>query len=170
MEQSRTRGAVPVVLAVAALAFAGWAGWSWWSAAHDESRQFAVDRSAVVDAAQQDLVRMNTLDYRKVDEGMKSWLDVSTGTLHEQLAKTTDDGKKQLAQAKTVTSAKLLDSAVTALDQRAGTARLIASVEVEVTPETGDKVTKRNRFQAELTRTDQGWKLSALAAVPAGGV
>ena len=153
------------ILVVLAAVFAAWGGWSLWSAAHDDSRLFALDRQAVTQAAQHDIATLNTLDYRKLDDGLNAWLAVSTGTLHDQLAQTGTDSRKQLEQAKTVTTAQVMDTAVTALDQRAGTAKLIAAVQVDVTPDGGEKTSKRTRFQADLTRTDAGWRVSALAPV-----
>ena len=153
------------ILVVLAAVFAAWGGWSWWSAAHDDSRSFALERQAVTQAAQHDVATRNTLDYRKVDDGLKSWLAVSTGTLHDQLAQTAQANKNQLAQARTVTTAHVVDTAVTALDQRAGTAKLIAAVQLDVTPDGGKQTSKRTRFEADLTRTDAGWRVSALAPV-----
>ena len=154
------------IVVVLAAVFAVWGGWSWWSAAHDDSRLFALDRQAVTRAAESDIATLNTLDYRKVDDGLKAWLAVSTGTLHDQLAQTGQDSRKQLEQAKTVTTAQVVDAAVTELDQRAGTAKLIAAVQLEVTPDGQAKTAKRTRFQADLTHTDQGWRVSGLAPVP----
>jgi len=154
------------IVVILAAVFAAWGGWSWWTAAHDDSRLFALERQAVTQAAESDIATLNTLDYRKVDDGLKAWLAVSTGTLHDQLAQTGQDSRKQLEQAKTVTTAQVVDAAVTALDQRAGTAKLIAAVQLDVTPDGGAKTSKRTRFQADLTRTDQGWRVSGLAPVP----
>jgi Mce-associated membrane protein len=153
------------ILVVLAALFAAWGGWSWWSAAHDDSRLFALDRQAVTQAAQHDIATLNTLDYRKIDDGLRAWLAVSTGPLHDQLAQTGQDSRKQLEQAKTVTTAQVVDTAVTELDQRAGAAKLIAAVQLDVTPEGGPKTSKRTRFQAGLTRTDAGWRVSQLAPV-----
>ena len=158
-----------IVLAVVAAGFAAWGGWSWWRGAHDDNRQFALDRTAVVTAARQDIAMLNTLDSHKVDDGVNQWLAVSTGPLHDQFAHLTDADRKQLAQAGTVTTAQVVDAAVTALDQRAGTAQLIAAVQIDVTPASGAKTSKRSRLQANLARTDQGWKLSGLTTVQVGG-
>jgi Mce-associated membrane protein len=158
-----------IVLAVIAAGFAAWGGLSWWSEAHDDNRQFALDRDAVVTAARQDIARLNTLDSHKVDDGVNAWLAVSTGPLHDQFAHLGDADRKQLAQAGTVTTAQVIDTAVTALDMRAGTAQLIAAVQIDVAPANGQKSSKRNRLQASLARAGQGWKLSALVPVQVGG-
>jgi Mce-associated membrane protein len=73
-----------------------------------------------------------------------------------------------LKQSGTSTRGTVTDAAVTELDTRAGTAKLIATVQVRVTPATGTATTDRKRFEAGLSRTADGWKLTALTAVPAG--
>lgn len=156
-------------LLVVAVAFAGWAGVLWLRAAGDDSHAYAADRDAVLQTGYRDIATLTSLDYRQPDAGLRRWADASTGTLHEQLAQTSDPTKKQLAAAKTVTTGTVVDASVTELDARAGTASLIASVQVVVTPVSGQPVTKRNRLRAELTRTTDGWKLSSLGQVPMGG-
>jgi Mce-associated membrane protein len=44
------------------------------------------------------------------------------------------------------------------------------SVEIATAKGGGPPVTKRNRFVAAMSRTDNGWLLSALDQVPLGGV
>jgi Mce-associated membrane protein len=96
-------------------------------------------------------------------------LDSSTGKLHSEIETGRESRKKQLQDAKTVTTSRVLDAAVTELDDRAGAAHLIAVVESTVTPDGGQAVKKVNRYQTDLSRTDAGWKLSALGPVAAGG-
>jgi Mce-associated membrane protein len=45
---------------------------------------------------------------------------------------------------------------------------MLASVEITIAKAGAAPGTKRNRFAAQLTRTDTGWKLSALDQVPVG--
>jgi Mce-associated membrane protein len=156
-------------LLVVAVAFAGWAGFLWLHASGDDSRAYVADRDAVLQTGYRDIATLTSLDYRQADAGLKRWADASTGPLHEQLAQTTEPTKQQLAAAKTVTTGTVVDASVTEMDARAGTATLIASVQVVVTPVSGNPVTKRNRLRADLTRTADGWKLSSLGQVPMGG-
>ena len=74
-----------------------------------------------------------------------------------------------IKNGKTSTSAKVLSGGLTELDSEGGTAKMIAVAEIVVTPEQGEPVTKRNRFLADLRRTDQGWKLSSIQALAIGG-
>jgi Mce-associated membrane protein len=164
----RTLVLVSAALAAVAAVGAAFFGWSWWSTANDASLQFARDRDDVLRYGQQDIVNFNTLDYHNVDAGLNRWLDSSTGQLHDDIVQGRDDSKQRIQDAKTATTAKVVDAAVTQLDDRAGTATLIALVDTVVTPEGGQAVTKRNEFQAAMTRTPAGWKISALGPVPVG--
>ncbi|GAA4481415.1 hypothetical protein GCM10023191_000310 [Actinoallomurus oryzae] len=159
---------VATVLVVAAAACAGYFGWSWYGAAHDDSLAYSRDRDAVLRAAEQGVQNMNTLDYRKVDQGLATWEASSTGDLHQELVQGRAQFAQQVRTAKTVTSAKILDAAVTELDDRAGKAGAIVAVQITVTPPTGSPATKQSRMRAQLTRTPSGWKLSALGQAPLG--
>ncbi|QFZ23495.1 nuclear transport factor 2 family protein [Saccharothrix syringae] len=160
---------VAAVLAVLAAGYAVWAGVSWWSASSSESVAFSRERDEVLRVGQVGIVNFTTLDYAKVDEGLDRWLDSSTGDLRSEVENGRENRKKQIQDARTSTTSRVLDAAVTELDARAGKAHLIAVVESTVTPEGGQPVKKVNRYQTDLTRTDAGWKLSALGPVLAGG-
>jgi Mce-associated membrane protein len=155
-------------LVVAALVFAGWAGWTWWQADHDETIQFAQTRDEVVATGRSHVTLLTTLDSAEVDAGIDRWLDVSTGPLREELAGTDESTRATLRKAGTVSTGRVLDAAVSELNLRAGTAKLLVSVEIATTKGGGPPATKRNRFVAALTRTDHGWLLSALDQVPLG--
>jgi Mce-associated membrane protein len=154
-----------VVVVVAAAVFAGWAGWTWWSASGDAGA-YADTRQDVLRVGEQGIANLTTLDYKKIDEGLDRWLESSTGALRDSLAQGRDDSRKQLAAGKSTTVGKVVDAAVTDLEN--DSAQVIAAVEITVTPEGGSPVVKRNRFEAGLNRTDSGWKLSSLRAVAVG--
>lgn len=160
--------AVAIALAVIAAVAAGYFGWSWYAAAHDGSLSFSAERDAVLRTGEQGVQNLNTLDYRNADQGFSLWEDSSTGDLHNQLVQGRDQFITQVRQARTITSAKILDGAVVELDTRAGKASLIAAVQVTVTPSGGTPATKQSRMQAQLTRTPSGWKLSGLGEAPVG--
>jgi Mce-associated membrane protein len=44
----------------------------------------------------------------------------------------------------------------------------MVAVQITVTPVSGSPVTKQSRLLGTLTRTQAGWKLSALGQVPVG--
>ncbi len=154
------------LLAVLALIFAIVGFSTWWRADHDNSIGYAKTRDTVALAARQDIVVLNTLDYQQLDAGLKNWLGASTGTLHDQLSQVSAADKSSITAAKTVTTGKVLAAAVTQLDDRAGTATVIATVEVTVTPSGGKASVKRNRYSATMARVGSDWKLSDLAQVP----
>lgn len=159
---------IAIVLLVAAIAFAGWAGWTWLRASGDDALSFAAARDEALLAGRQQVAELTTLDYHDVDAGLARWLAVSTGPLHDKLAGTDEQTKNSLRQGGTVSTGAVLDAAVSELDQHAGTAKLLVSVEITQARQGTAPATKRNRFVAALTRTGAGWKLSALDQVPLG--
>jgi Mce-associated membrane protein len=154
--------AAAVVVTVAA----GWSGFTWWQASHDDGVARAVVREDALRAGRTAVAGLTTLDYRQAAPGYQHWLDLSGGALRDELTQDRQGSLDRIAQAKTVTTGKVTDAAVTEVDSGAGTAKLIASVELMVTPEGGDAVTKRNRFQADLTRGPGGWQVVSLGQVP----
>lgn len=155
---------VLVLCAVAALFY----GVSWAVDANDESVGYAAERDTALQAGQQAILNFNTLDYKDVQKGLNRWAESSTGPLHEEVVKGRDANAKRIADSKSSTTARVLDSAMTELDDRAGKARMIAVVEVQVTQEGQPPATKQSRYQAELTREGQQWKLSGLGPVAVG--
>ena len=153
-------------LAVVTTAAAAWSGYDWYSAAHADSVQFSRTREVVMEAATQAVQNLNTLDYRNFADGFQLWQQSVTGDLASQL----DQGKPQFEQqvltARSVTTAHVLAAAVTELDARQGKASVM--VEVRLTVQTGsDKPVDKNTPElAELTRTPDGWRLSALGSAP----
>ena len=157
-----------LVLAVLAAGFAAWSGWSWYSASHAGPPASAQLRDQVLQAGEQAVQNFNTLDYRKVAAGLALWEQSSTGPLHTEISAGRTQFTQQIEQTKTVTTARILDGALTALSPRAGTASIIVAVQITVTPAGGSPVTKQSRLLGTLTRTRSGWKLSALGQVPVG--
>jgi Mce-associated membrane protein len=151
------------VLAAAAAACAAWFGWSWYASAHSAGLADARARDAVLQDAEQAVLNFNTLDYRKAAPGLQLWLDSSTGALHSQLAGSLKQEVTLVQGRKTVTSARILDGAVTQLDAGAGTASVMVAVDVTVTPVKGSPFSERESEVGQLARTASGWKLSALS-------
>jgi Mce-associated membrane protein len=161
----RARLVFSAALVVAAAVFAGWAGWSWWQAS-DTAGSYADARQEVLRVGEQGIANLTTLDHNRVDEGLDRWLESSTGVLRDSLAQGRDDSRKRLQDGKSTTVGKVMDAAVTELEQNS--AQVIAAVEITVTPEGGTPAVKRNRFEAGLNLTDSGWKLSSLRALEVG--
>ncbi|MGP3756413.1 nuclear transport factor 2 family protein [Streptomyces sp. IBSNAI001] len=160
--------AAALALTVAAAVAASWGGWSRYDAAHDASAAYAQARDDALAAGEQAVQNMNTLDHARLDQGLDSWEDSTTGDLHKQLVDGRDAFVKQIEAAKTVSTAKVLSGAVTELDDRAGKAGVMVALRVTVTAPEGEPAVKESRMLGQLTRTSGGWKLSALGQAPVG--
>lgn len=159
---------VPLVLLVAAAVFAGWSGYAWYTTSHDPALTYGIARDDALTSGRALVTELSTLDYHDVDGGLGRWLSASTGPLHDQLARTDETTKKTLASNATVATGRVLDAALSELDEHAGTAKLLASVEITMAKQGTAPAVKRNRFAAALSRTPDGWKLSALDQLPVG--
>ena len=169
---SRPLLVVSIGLVVIAAVCAGWFGWSW----HESSASASVSPSTAGSGAvqqalrqgEQDVQAFNTLSYKDLAGGLSRWQAASTGVLRQETTKGWSGFAKQVSKARTVTTATILDAALTSLDQQKHTASIIAAVQITVTPAKGSAATKRNRLQGTLTETTAGWKLSSLSVVPVG--
>ncbi|GGM52055.1 hypothetical protein GCM10012275_23720 [Longimycelium tulufanense] len=157
-----------VVLVVLATIVTGWFGWSWWRAAGDESLELAHTRDEVLRVAQQGITNFTSLDHRKIDEGFDRLQQSATGPLLAEVVRGREDNAKRIRDAKVVSEARVLEAAVVELDRRAGKARVIAAVEVEVIRPDQPEPPRRQRLRVELSRTESGWKLSRIGEVPLG--
>lgn len=167
-EAKRPLLAVALALAVAAAVAAALAGWSWYGAAHDDDTAFARTRDTVLAAGEQAVQNLNTLDHDDLDHGLDIWESSTTGDLHTQLAQGRDDFVKQVRQARTTSTAKVLSGAVTELDTRTGKAGVMVALRITVQAPGSKPAVKESRMLGELTRTPDGWKLSALGQAPTG--
>ncbi|KPC81253.1 MULTISPECIES: hypothetical protein [Streptomyces] len=167
--RTRRMGGWAVMLAAALVCALG--GWSYTQARGDETLAYAKARDAAVADGREHLARLNSMDGRSaasVKSALAAWLAASTGPLHDRLESTRKKDTAELTESGATARGKVTDAALTALDERAGTAALIATVDVEVTPRTGKGGTERKRFEAALERTGDGWKIKALDAIPVG--
>ncbi|WP_432084782.1 hypothetical protein [Streptomyces sp. bgisy095] len=152
---------------VVALGFCGTGAWTYTQARSDEGLSFGRERDAALTEGRQRLTVLNTLDAstrERAEAGVRAWRDASTGPLRTELGRT---APAVGASAR----AEVTEAALTALDTRAGTAKLIATVRVDVTPRGSTApTTDRKRLEAVLTRTGENtWKVAALSAVPVAG-
>ena len=156
---------VCLVIALIAAVFMTAGCVQWWRADHDGAVDRARTRDLVMVAAHDNIETLNTLDYRDVEAGLKSWRAVTTGTLGSQLSNVGKDDLTILKDSKKITTGKVVDLALTRLDDKKGTATAIASLEITVKGTTGKPTVKRNRFSAELERVDGKWLLRKLQQV-----
>src|SRR3546814_19941235 len=73
---------------------------------------------------------MNTMDYRRVDDGLAAWEEATTGLLHDQTVAISEAEREGLADAKKITAGKVVDAAV--LDVPEDNASVLAAVESTV--------------------------------------
>lgn len=157
---------IAAVLCVVAVVAAAFYGISWAYAAASGSSSKAAQRDEALRVGRSAVVNFNTLDYREVDKGLDLWAASSTGQLHDEVEKGRQENAKRIKESKTRTEGKVLDAAITNLDEQAGKAHMIAVVKVTVTPEGQQPVEKSVRYQGDLSREGEQWKLSALGPVP----
>ncbi|MCP2334827.1 Mce-associated membrane protein [Actinomadura rupiterrae] len=157
---------VALAVTAASAVAAAWFGWSYHSASNDKSISQARLRDQVLRTAEQEVVNLNTLDYNHIDQGLSLWQDSTTAELYDQIVQ----GRQQLAtsvtKAKTVSTAKILESGITELDSDAGKAGVMIAVRVSVATPDGKSSASIRRLSGQLTRTSAGWKLSALGQAP----
>lgn len=154
-----------VALVVAAAAVAGWFGVAWFNAANDDSLAYSQVRDEVNRVGVAAVVTMNTLDYNKVDQGLKDWESATTGALHDEVIKGKKTSRDAIVAAQSVTKATPLSSAVSELDDRAGQASILVALKVHVTVKGEEPTDKYMRLAAKLQRTDDGWKLYEIGRV-----
>lgn len=164
----RPQLAAAVALVAAAAVAAVWAGCSWYGAAHDDDTAFARTRDTVLASGEQAVQNMNTLDHADLGHGLDVWEASTTGDLHTQLVQGRADFEKQVEQAQTVSTAKVLSGAVTELDTRTGKASVMVALQITVQAPKSKPSVKESRLLGELTRTSAGWKLSELGQAPMG--
>jgi Mce-associated membrane protein len=153
------------VSAALAVIAAGWLGVSWYRAAHDESLAAGTARDAVFQDAQQATINLNTLDYRRVQDGLTLWEQSATGSLLDEVRVNRASYARVITDGATITTARVLDGAVAELDERAGTARVLIGVDVTSMRERGETSCLRRRIQLEMRRAQTGWKVDRLAPV-----
>lgn len=146
--------------------FCGFSGWTYAHTRADDDLAHARDRDSALDAAHRHIAVLNTMDGKDVRASLRAWAKAADGPLADELRRTGDDNAEALEQEGTSTRGTVTDAAVISLDSRAGTAKVIATVRVEVTARTGKSTTDRKRFEAGLGDSGAGWKLSSLSAVP----
>ncbi|MET9494629.1 hypothetical protein [Streptomyces sp. NPDC006552] len=157
------RALAGVGLAVS-LALCGTGAWSYAQARGDDDLAYGRARDAALTDGRAAVATLTTLDASTAAHaraGVTTWKGVTSGPLRTRLGRLAPDSG---ASSRGVVT----DAALTALDDRAGTAKLIATVRVETTPKGGGTAAAdRKRLEAVLTRDAAGtWKVKTLNAVP----
>ncbi|MEB3959750.1 hypothetical protein OKJ48_05730 [Streptomyces kunmingensis] len=166
------RRALAGVGLAAALALCGTGAWSYAQARGDDDLAYGRARDAALADGRAAVATLSTLDASTAAHaraGVTTWKSVTSGPLRTQLGRLTP-------AAGASSRGVVTDAAITALDDRAGTAKLIATVRVETTPKGASSASdsasdsaspERKRLEAVLARaTDGTWKVKTLTAVP----
>ncbi|HEX6353910.1 hypothetical protein [Actinophytocola sp.] len=132
----------------------------------DDAVKTRTARDEAREAASKGVAVMNTLDYRGVDADLDAWERVSTGALHDEIVDNRARSRQAVVDARSVTKATVVSSAVQAVDARSGTATVLVAVRIDVTTGEAGPTQKYMRIRATLLRTEQGWKLDGLGQVP----
>jgi Mce-associated membrane protein len=164
----RLLGGALVVLLLLAVAVSGWQGWRM---ASDEpataSTAGTAGRDAAIKAADEALLAFNSIDYRRIDPILDGWSELSSGKLHASVTAGRKAVRREVTRARTVTSARVVRSALTSYDDGAGTATVVAVLAIRSQTEGGKAKTKHTRFAGLLQRSGSSWKLSAMQTLQA---
>jgi Mce-associated membrane protein len=159
---------VALVLLLITVAGAIYWGITWLGVSGDQNLSYSRDRDAALAAGEQAVQNFNTMDYQNPQKYFDLWASSSTGDLNKEVGQ---DRKNQtvlgqLAKAKAVTKATVLEGALTELDDHAGKATVIVALDETVTPAGGKPTDKRARFQGNLQKVGDAWLLSSIGVVP----
>jgi Mce-associated membrane protein len=153
------------VLALLAFVVAGWFGLSWYRVAHDDSLARGVARDTVLQDAQQTVINLNTIDHRRVQEGLKLWEQSAAGSLLGEVQTSRDSYARAITDSKSTTTARVIDAAVAALNEGSGTAQVLVGVDVTSQFDAGTATCVRRRIQLDMRRDGDAWKIDKLVPV-----
>lgn len=113
----------------------------------DDTVAIRTARDEALEAGRAAVVVMNTLDYRDVDAGLDKWVEITTGSLHDEVVAGRAQSRQAIENARSVTKAKAASSAVKEVDERAGTATVLVALQVDVSTGGAAPTTKYMRIQ-----------------------
>jgi Mce-associated membrane protein len=154
--------------AVIAAACAGWFGWSWYSAANSSPLSNSAARDAALQDGEQAIQNLNTFDYHHASQDLNIWLASATGNLRAGMAQGRATFLQEVKQIKADTAARILDGALTALDTHAGTATIMAAIQLTVYQPPNQPTVELCSVEATLARTSSGWEPSAMTRPSCG--
>ncbi|GAA3523988.1 hypothetical protein [Nocardioides daeguensis] len=159
----RLAGALVVAL-VAALVVSGILAWQRGTQEPSALAVRAHARDEARAAALRDIETLLTADHRDAAGTFTAWSAVTTGRLHAQLAQQRKSILKRLRATKEITTVRPVEAALSSWDEAAGTARLLAVLDLRKT--SGDQPsTQTVRYLAMTQRVDGKWLLSAVQQV-----
>lgn len=156
---------VVAMLTLLTLVTAGAYGLAWYRAAHDRAYTVGMMRDEVRQDAQQAALTLNTLDYRRVQDALTLWQQVAAGPMLTDLQAKRATYARAITEAETSTTARVLDAAVVALDERAGTAQALIALDVTAESSRGEPTCTHRRVRLDMVRAGDTWKVTNLTPV-----
>jgi Mce-associated membrane protein len=165
-ERRRNRLACALALAlVVSAVLCGVLAWQRDDAPSPTARRAAA-RDATHASTLRDLETLMSADHRDAKATVDDWSAVTTGRLNAQLVRQQKSIVKRLRSTKEVTTVRTVDAALTSWDEAAGTARLLAVLELRTTSGK-EPATRTVRYLAMSQRVDDEWLLSAVQQIGA---
>lgn len=156
------------VLTAAATVYLCLSLWALFQSGRGADHELASTRDEVSRTAVRDLALLNSIDPKVAELDLTHWLDVATGPFYDALKRDMPDARARFAKQKSASHGKVTALAVTKLDRSGGQATVIASVRVFTDPtgEAAQGTEQRKRYEADLRRVGDVWKISALKPLP----
>ncbi len=137
----------------------------WWAERPAAATEPAPARDAALADGRADLVALSSADGAAASQSLRGWLAATTGSLHDGLQSGSATSLSGLTSSGTEAKGSVTAAALTALDPGGGTATLIATLSVQVSATGTTAQTQQRGVQAQLLRTADGWKVSALTTI-----
>jgi serine/threonine protein kinase len=132
-------------------------------------QQTAVLRDTAQDAGRHAAEVFTTIDTTHIEQSLTAEEGVATGELLDELRKgranTIATYQKQVPGTIVTGTAKA--AALSELDGKAGTAKMLVGIDAQITQAQGTPAAKHSTLILTLARTEQGWKASAIELVGA---
>jgi Mce-associated membrane protein len=161
----RVRTAIVALSALAVLLAAASVGLAVTVKAHLDDRD-ALDtaRNAAVAAARQEIVNLDSLSWKTVDEDLKRVLDGATGTFKDQFSRAQQDLKPVVVQRKSESTGQVLFAGVVRADT--DTATVLVAVDRTVKDSTDPTgAVAHDRWRVDLEKHGGRWLVSDLQPV-----
>jgi Mce-associated membrane protein len=158
------RRAVIVLGVVATLLLATSAALALVVKSHVDDRDAVIAaRNAALAAARQEIVNLDTIDWRTFDRDVKRVLDGATGNFKEQFTRASKDLRPKFVQTKTTVSGAIAAAGIVRSDLNSATVLLAADITVREgtsAPRLG-----HDRWMAELEKHHGRWLVARLDGV-----
>jgi Mce-associated membrane protein len=153
---------VAVALIVALAGIFLWAPWS--GGADTAAERTMASRDSATKAATEALIAFNTVDPSRAKETVDGWIGLSGGALESKLKPSRTRAVQTMRRGGS-SAAKVLETAVSAVDDAAGLVTVLGVVEIRSTPPRGKTTTAISRFRVLMQRLGTTWRVTYLETV-----